>query len=311
MQKLTRRNFLFAAGVAALAGCKSTSESPASPGGTIDTHAHFYDPLRPQGVPWPPKNDAVLYRQVLPNEIEKIARPLGVVGAVVVEASPWVEDNEWVLGLAEKDPFLLGLVGHLKPGRPDFANDLNRFTSRKSFRGIRTGGWDIPLAPENTDFLRDLRLLSNRQLALDVVGGPDQLPKVARLAAALPELRIVIDHCAGVHIDGTRPDAQWSADIREAARHRNVHMKVSGLPEATGLEFKAPKDVEFYRPVLNFLFESFGEDRVIYGSNWPVSTRFADYATVLTIVRQYFETKGPAISEKYFRRNAIRVYGLQ
>src|SRR2546421_730543 len=69
----------------------------------IDTHTHFYDPSRPQGAPWPGKSDKLLYRPVLPGEYKKLARPFGVVGAIVVEASPWLEDNQWLLDLAAKD----------------------------------------------------------------------------------------------------------------------------------------------------------------------------------------------------------------
>src|SRR5262245_11965295 len=77
----------------------------------VDTHTHFYDPLRPQGVPWPGKNDAALYRTVLPADYRKLGDPTGVTGTVIVESSPWVEDNQWILNLAEHDPFVLGLVG--------------------------------------------------------------------------------------------------------------------------------------------------------------------------------------------------------
>src|SRR5690606_11408034 len=108
------------------AGCASTGEATGEvvPGGILDSHTHFYDPSRPQGVPWPEKNDAFLYRTVLPDELKSIVKPLGVTGTIVVEASPWVEDNEWVLNLAAREPFIEGLVGHLKPGRPNFARDL-------------------------------------------------------------------------------------------------------------------------------------------------------------------------------------------
>src|SRR3954463_3661175 len=71
----------------------------------IDTHTHFYDPTRPQGVPWPGKGDKKLYRPVLPSEYKQLAKPFGVVGTIVVEASPWVEDNQWLLDLAAKEPF--------------------------------------------------------------------------------------------------------------------------------------------------------------------------------------------------------------
>jgi predicted TIM-barrel fold metal-dependent hydrolase len=306
---LSRRSFLTAvtSTAAALTGCATGRSAHSS--GIIDTHTHFYDPTRPEGVPWPPKDDPVLYRRVLPEDLKRLAEPLGVTGTVVVEASPWIEDNRWVLDLAARDPFIVGVVGHLKPGKPDFEGHLKRFAANPLFRGIRTGLWDIPLAPDDRAFIRDLEKLTRLDLALDVIVQPDQLPTLARLAAAVPDLRIVIDHCAGVRVDGRSAEEPWVRGIEAVARHPNVHMKVSGLAEGTGrTEGSAPADVTFYRPVLDVLWNAFGEDRVIFGSNWPVSERFASYRTVLGIVRDYFHDKGSTAVAKYLSRNASRVY---
>jgi L-fuconolactonase len=290
------------------AGCATATKAPTKRTGILDTHTHFYDPTRPQGVPWPPKNDRFLYRTVLPGELKAIAEPLGVTGTIVVEASAWVEDNEWVLSLARNEPFIQGLVGHLKPGKPNFTADLHRLSNNRLFRGIRVGLWDIPIQPENSDFIRDLKLLADRGLSLDVLGGPKELVRISQIAAHIPDLRIVIDHCAGVRITGGAPDPEWLNSVRMIAQHQNMHMKVSGLAEATGREHAAPRDVEFYRPTLDALWEAFGEDRVIFGSNWPVSARFADYPAVLKIVRDYMESKSRTAAEKYFSGNAERVY---
>src|SRR5205809_6764170 len=103
----------------------------------IDTHTHFYDPTRPQGVPWPPPDDTVLYRRVMPENYKALAVPEGVTGTVVVEASQWVEDNEWILDLAAREPFIVGFVGNLQPGSPDFGANLERLAANPLFRGIR------------------------------------------------------------------------------------------------------------------------------------------------------------------------------
>ena len=104
----------------------------------IDTHTHFYDPTRPEGVPWPNPNDEVLYRRVMPEDYKALAVPEGVTGTVVVEASKWLEDNQWILDLAAAEPFIVGFVGHLEP-TADFKNNLNRFSANPLFRGIRLG----------------------------------------------------------------------------------------------------------------------------------------------------------------------------
>jgi L-fuconolactonase len=296
-----RREFLGT--VAALAaGCAST---PSESDGILDTHTHFYDPTRPQGVPWPPKNDPFLHRKILPQELKSIAEPLGVTGTIVVEASAWIEDNQWILDLAKNDPFIKGLVGHLKPGKPNFARDLDRFAANRLFRGIRVGLWDIPLN-DDAAFVSDLRLLGKRGLTLDVLGGPDQVEKIAKLAESIPDLRIIVDHCAGVRVTGGAPDANWTRGIKTLAKKSNIFMKVSGLVEGTGFKNSSPISVKFYEPILDALWNYFGEDRVLFGSNWPVSARFASYENVLKIVQRYLQPGRAA--EKYFRLNAQRIY---
>src|SRR5215470_6523047 len=115
----------------------------------IDTHIHLFDPRRPQGVPWPEKNDVVLYKPALPERYRKIVTPLGITGAIEVEASPWLEDNQWVLDVAAKDAIIVGTVGNLEPGKPDFRKHLERFHRNPLFRGIRYGNlWSRNLSAE-------------------------------------------------------------------------------------------------------------------------------------------------------------------
>ena len=106
----------------------------------IDTHTHFYDPTRPQGIPWPPRNNALLYRTVQPKHHRALAEPQGVTGTVVVEASFWLEDNQYVLDLAAQDPWIVGVVGNIASDRPEFGAELDRFATNPLFRGIRVRG---------------------------------------------------------------------------------------------------------------------------------------------------------------------------
>jgi L-fuconolactonase len=227
---------------------------------------------------------------------------------VVVEASPWLEDNQWILDLAAKEPAILGFVGQLKPGRPEFAAELKRFAANPLFRGIRIGAWARP-GGEAPELFHDLKLLADRDLSLDVLIGTDRLGETARLAASLTSLRIIIDHCANVRVNGAAPPAAWLDGLTACARQPNVFMKVSGLVEGTG-QTKGTASVTpaLYRPTLDAIWERFGEDRVVFGSNWPVSSRFASYRAVLQIVQDYFNAKGPAAARKYFLGNAARIY---
>lgn len=313
--RMTRRRFMRAAGaglaLAAAPGCMNKPRPPHDDARipVIDTHTHFYDPARPQGVPWPAKDDPFLYRTVLPPEYEAVARPLGVTGTVVVEASPWVEDNQWVLDLAARDPFIVGVVGNRGPGDDDFPAHLARFAKDPLFRGIRLRDRPWRQRLEDARFTDDLRRLADADLQLDINGGPADLPDVARLAERAPGLRIVVDHCGNVPIDGGLVKPDWLAGMRAVAARPNTWCKVSGLVEGTGRQKgDAPADVDYYRPVLDALWEVFGERRLIYGSNWPVSARFAPLERVQGIVERYVAAKGRDAAERVFWRNAKDAY---
>ena len=275
----------------------------------IDTHTHFYDPTRPQGVPWPNPNDEVLYRRVLPEHYKALAVPEGVTGTVVVEASSWLEDNQWILDLAADEPFIVGFVGHLEIDAEDFEANLNRFAAHPLFCGIRLGAGAITNI-EDAKFLANMERLAEKDLELDLLLNENVLPNVRMLADRVPKLRIIINHVAGVRINGTRPSGAWVEKMHLAAAPPNVYCKVSGLVEAAQAK-PSPNDVTYYTPTLDVLWDIFGENRLIYGSNWPVSERFADYGTVQRIVTAYFGPKGEEVVAKFFWKNANTAYRLK
>jgi L-fuconolactonase len=272
----------------------------------IDTHTHFYDPSRPQGAPWPPADNLLLYRTVLPHHWRTVAAPEGVTGAVVVEASVWLEDNQWVLDLASDDPTIVALVGHIEPNRPAFAQQVARFARYPRFRGIRCGGNYFMDVTQGT-FLTDMARLAALNLQLDVLVSHQHFSEVITLAQRLPELRIVIDHIGHMPIDGQPIQPAWRDHYHRLADQPTIYMKVSALMEQSTIQ-PAPATVAFYGPTLDVLWESFGADRLIYGSNWPVSDRSGDYARGIGMVKTYFAAKGTTAWEKYFWQNAQRVY---
>ena len=263
-------------------------------------------------MPWPNPNDEVLYRTVMPDDYKALAVPEGVTGTVVVEASKWVEDNQWILDLAVEEPFIVGFVGHLEPDDANFARDLARFSANPLFRGIRIGSGHLRAIGDKT-VLGNLEKLAEKNLSLDLLIGPELLSAIPALVEHTPAMRVVINHIAGVRVDGNPPDAAWVDAINEVARYPNIYCKVSGLAEHTG-QIPAPSDPGYYAPTIDVLWDAFGEDRLIYGSNWPVSERFASYATVQQIVNAYFSEKaaqaGEAVTAKFFAQNAKTAYGL-
>lgn len=278
----------------------------------VDTHTHFYDTARPGGVPWPGKDDAFLYRPVWPAEFRKLTAGEGVVGTVVVEASPLLEDNQWLLDLAANDAFLLGVVGNLTPGGERFREHLDRFASQPKFRGIRIGHAALRAGLDSALFLDDLRAFAQRELTLDVNGGPEMLPDIARLARKIDSLKIVANHLANVAIDGGAPPVAWREGMAEAAKAPRVWCKLSALAEGASRSLKpgehAPADPAYYQPVFDVAWETFGRRGLIYGSNWPVSARFATYGQVQQVALSLVKHAAPDAVPDVFWNNAATAY---
>jgi predicted TIM-barrel fold metal-dependent hydrolase len=274
----------------------------------IDTHIHLFDPTRAGGVPWPPKDDPVVYKPALPGRYEQMARTLGIVGAIAVEASPLEKDNDWVLQQAADHPMV---VGNLIPGSPSYGRDLDRLHANPLFVGIRYGNlWDRDLSADTRKpgFVSDLRKLASAGLELDSAN-PD--PKLIRasleVSQQVPELRIVIDHlpAANVPTESSASKEYW-ANLRSLSQNARVFVKLSEVP--VRIADSVPKDVSFYKDKLDAIWDVFGENHILFGSDWPNSDHIATYAETLDLVRSYVFTKGPVASEKYFWRNSIAAY---
>ena len=276
----------------------------------IDCHTHFYDPARPEGVPWPAPSSP-LFRTVLPQHFRALQMQRPVSGTVVVEASKRVEDNDWLLALAEKDTFILGIVGNLDPLGPLFTQHLNRLSANRLFRGIRVSKQVLETLLRQHN-LHELRQLAERNLALDVIGDPSTPALVADAARLVPDLTFVLDHMGNVPITLAVPPADWIQGIRAAGACQNVYCKVSALAEnaANAGTRPAPRDPSFYRPYLDVVWQAFGEDRVLYASNWPVCELGADYETVQRLAVDYALEKGKDAAAKFCSSNSKRAYRL-
>src|SRR3569833_4407674 len=137
---VTRRQLMgFATSMAACGGQAIPPAPDTGPLEIVDAHIHLFDPNRPQGIPWPPKDDPILYKPALPNRYLKVTAGLGVVGAIAIDASPLPEDNQWVLNVAARNPVVLGFVGNLEPGGTDFKTQFDKLHKNSLFRGIRYG----------------------------------------------------------------------------------------------------------------------------------------------------------------------------
>lgn len=304
---MNRREFLALSAVAT--GLPASVESkPLFP--IIDTHIHLVDTNRAQGVPWPDKSDQLLYKPALPERYRGIVGPLGIVGAIVVEASPWFEDNQWLIDTAEKDKIIVGVIGNLEPGKPDFGKHLRRFQANPLFRGIRYGniwGYDIASQVGNPGFISDLKSFARNQLVLDTVSvNLELLATVIKLTDKVPDLKVVIDHLPHMSIPDEATQKAYAASLKEIATRPNVYIKISAVLRRVNGEVSTALD--FYRARLDEIYEIFGENRLLYGSDWPNSDQWLPYEAGLNLVSEYFKEKGQAVSEKYFWKNSVAAY---
>lgn len=276
----------------------------------IDTHIHLYDPARTEGVSWPDPKNALLYRTTLPVHAKAQSVGEGVTGAVVVEATDWIEDNQWILDLAADEPFIVGLVGRLDPRTPDFAAHLDRFAPHPLFQGIRWRDRPHYDAVDEGSFMADMEAVARHGLVLDSSLPAAHEEGFFAMLERLPDLRVILEHIAGGRVDGQAPDPAWTERMQRAASYPNVWMKVSALMENCAVQ-PAPAQIRYYAPLLDTLWDAFGEDRLVYGSNWPVCERAGTYTRCIQIAKAYFAGKGPEAREKFFWRNSQDLYRWQ
>ena len=158
-------------------------------------------------------------------------------------------------------------------------------------------------------FLRDLALTAKLGKSIDFLIGVCSLKDIHIIAERLPHLRIILDHFGNVRLDDKPLAQEWVADFRAAAKHPNVYCKVSTL-YGRFVQQPAPRNLDAYRETLDLSYESFGENRLGFGSDWPVSESTADYANLLTLTKSYFSSKDASVAAKVFHRNTVKFYAL-
>jgi L-fuconolactonase len=242
----------------------------------------------------------------LPDRYQKDVTPLGIKGGIKVEASPWVEDNLWVLDLIKDHPFIVGVIGNLDPLKAEFREYLGRYHRNKLFLGIRYGNiwkYNLVTAVEKPEFIDNMKAFAATGLTFEAANPkPDLIDATLRLSDKVPELRIVLGHLPALSLP-TAPDAlkAYSNTLTEL-RKRNVYAKLSSLLKR-GQE---QSDPALSKPMLDFMWDIFGEDRVVYASGWP--SPLPKIKAELAILRPYFAAKGNTAAEKFFWKNSMGAY---
>jgi L-fuconolactonase len=274
----------------------------------IDAHQHFWR-YAPETHAWLTDEMAALKRNFLPDDLEHDRIANGVWGTVAIQADQSEKETEFLLGLADGDPRILGVVGWIDLQAPNLPERLEYFSAFDSLVGFRH---IVQSEPDDrfllgANFLRGISHIERYGFTYDILIYPRQLPAAVAFVEKFPAQRFVVDHAAKPNIREGVLDG-WQQGIRALAAHPMVYCKLSGLmTEANWLDWRE----DDFRPYLDVVFDAFGVDRVMFGSDWPVCLLAASYSRVAGLIASYTSGFSPADRHKVFFENAARFYGLE
>jgi L-fuconolactonase len=272
----------------------------------LDSHQHFwrYDAAQ---YPWI-KPGTPLHGDRLPADLAPLLAASGLDGCIAVQARQTLEESHWLLELADAAPIVKGVVGWVDLRAEAVTEQLAQFAGHPKFRGVRhvvQGEPDVNFML-GAEFQRGIGHLHHFGLTYDILIFPKQLPAAIELVKRFPDQPFVLDHLAKPLIkEGVL--SPWREQIRELAKSPNVLCKVSGM--VTEADHTAWKAADF-TPYLDVVADAFGEDRLMFGSDWPVCLLAGTYPQVLALTRDYFAKLLAEAQAKIFGGNAARFYGV-
>jgi L-fuconolactonase len=273
----------------------------------IDAHQHFwiFDPVRDS---WITEDMGRIRQDFLPAHLQPILAESGIDGCVAVQADQTEEQNTFLLALADKNPFIKGVVGWVDLRAANIEERLQyyqQFKLMKGFRHVLQGEINRALMLEK-DFKHGISLLAKYGFTYDVLIFPDQLKYANKLAKEFPGQKFVLDHIAKPNIKDGKIDA-WAAEIASLGKLPNMYCKVSGM--VTEADW-ANWDNATFTKYLDVIFNAFGTGRTLFGSDWPVCLVAASYPQMKAIVDQYTQQFSSHEQEMIFGGNAVTFYNL-
>jgi L-fuconolactonase len=274
----------------------------------IDSHQHFwkYDAGE---YGWIDERMSVLQRDFLPADLELPLKAAGFAAGVAVQARQTLDETAWLLELADRSPFVVGVVGWVDLCSPDARAQLERFAKHPKLVGVRhiVQGEPDDRFLLRADFGRGIALLEPFGLAYDILIYPRHLAVAAEFVKRFPRQRFVLDHLAKPEI-ARGEIGGWARDVRALAAEPNVHAKLSGLVTEADWKRWTPDQI---RPYLDVAFECFGPGRLMIGSDWPVCTLAGDYGRAMAVVTDYLKNRPAAEREAVLGGNAREFWNLE
>jgi len=275
----------------------------------IDSHQHYWH-FNTADYGWMGENMSAIKRDFLPEDLLPELTSIGFDGSVAVQARQTLEETNWLLQLADENPHIKGVVGWIDLRSDNTEKQLAEFAKHPKAVGVRHVIHDeedvnFMLRPE---FVRGVKLLENFGLTYDILIFPKHLQNTIQFVQQFsPEQTFVVDHIAKPLIkDGII--SPWKEDIVELAKFPNVYCKVSGMVTEADWQNWTPENI---RPYLDVIFEAFGTERVMIGSDWPVCLVTGKYNEVMQVVTDYISKFSRTDQEKIMGGNAVKAYKIK
>jgi len=272
----------------------------------VDAHVHFwkYNPIKDA---WITDEMGLLQRNFFLQDLQPVLHENGVTGIIAVQADQSENETDFLLQLSNKSPFIKGIVGWVDLQNKNLEDKLlywSEYPVIKGFRHIVQAESDGFLRKEA--FVNGIKLLKSFDFTYDILIYPNQLKEAIQFVNKYPNQKFILDHCAKPCIRDQKIN-EWKIEIKEIAKNENVYCKVSGL--VTEAKWNEWKTEDLY-PYLDVVFESFGTDRILFGSDWPVMLLSSTYNKWKNLLEKYMLQFSDEEKQKVFDTNAIKFYNL-
>lgn len=273
----------------------------------IDSHHHYWH-YNPVEYDWINDSMKVIRRDFLPEDLSGTIQEAGIEGVVTIQARQSIEETEWLIRMANQNLFMKGVVGWLPLIDTKIESYLEKFSSDKILKGVRhvVQGEPDPNFILRSDFNQGISILKKYSMVYDILVVERQLPNTIMFVDNHPDQVFVLDHI-GKPLIGQNQISPWKENIMELAKRENVNCKISGMvTEADFTNWTAGQ----LQPYFDVIFEAFGPDRLLFGSDWPVCLVATTYKNWANLVRKNISSFSHDEQEKIMSGNAIRIYQL-
>jgi L-fuconolactonase len=275
----------------------------------IDAHQHYWS-LQRGDYGWLTPRETALYRDFAPEHLSEELAQCSVHATVLVQAAPTEAESRFLLDLARRHSSIAGVVGWVDFEASDVAERIGSLVRDGGgmLKGLRPMVQDISdpawLDRPGLDAAFDAMILHD--LAFDALVMPIHLSAVARRLRRHPQLRAIVDHAGKPDISNANLEP-WAAQIERLARNAKVYCKLSGLLT----QANQGAGLDELDAVVAHVFDCFGVERVMWGSDWPVVTLRATYREWLEMSLELVRRRAPGGEDAIFGLNAVRFYRLE